>query len=73
MRDDLSSLARELARSVLRSGTTPAEPPALIAAWEARREFKLTRCRQLLADLKPTTTLDMAMLSVVLRELRALV
>ena len=73
MRDDLSSLARELARSVLRSGATTAEPPALIAAWEAQREFKLTRCRQLLADLRPTPALDMAMLSVLLRELRSLV
>ena len=45
----------------------------MIDAWEAQREFKLGRARQLLTDLKPMTSLDMAMLSVLLRELRALV
>ncbi len=84
MRDDLSSLARALAHSVLRSGAAGAaapaaaafaatDPAARIAAWEAQREFKFKRCRQLLADLRPTATLDMPMLSVLLRELRALV
>ncbi|HEY1393548.1 MAG TPA: NAD-glutamate dehydrogenase domain-containing protein, partial [Methylibium sp.] len=77
MRNDLTSLARALAHSVLRVATAAspaaAEPAALIAAWETQREFQLARCRQLLADLKPAPTLDMAMLSVLLRELRALV
>ena len=122
MRDDLSSLARKLARSVLLSsagyaglrgsarrkagsadleaiGTaairteairtgpkdsagladtaaTPAglaaEPGALIAAWQAQREPQAARCRQLLNDLRPSPALDMAMLSVLLRELRSL-
>ena len=77
MRDDLSVLARALTRSVLnagdggQSGGQSAE--ALIAAWEAEREFQLNRCRELLADLKAVGTLDMPMLSVLLRELRALV
>jgi hypothetical protein len=44
----------------------------LPAGWEAQREFKLARCHQLLADLRPTPALDMAMLAVLLRELRAL-
>jgi len=73
MRDDLSSLARELARSVLRGVASPAGPDGLIAAWESERDFKLARCRQLLSDLRPTKALDMAMLSVLLRELRSLV
>jgi len=77
MGNDLSSLARELAHSVLKSGARagqrPADAKALIEAWQAQREFKLARCHQLLADLKPLATLDMAMLSVLLRELRALV
>ena len=75
MRDDLSALARALARSVLHTGTasSSAKPAALIDAWEAQREFQLARCRQLLADLKPAPALDMAMLSVLLRELRSLV
>ena len=75
MRSDLSALARELAHSVLRAGAgaAPADAAARIAAWEGQREFQLTRCRQLLADLRPTPVLDMSMLSVLLRELRALV
>jgi glutamate dehydrogenase len=73
LRDDLSALARSLARSVLDGAAGSGEAPALLAAWEAKREFGLARCRQLLADLKPSPSLDMAMLSVLLRELRALV
>jgi len=72
LRDDLSSLARALASSVLRGGDASAAP-ALIERWESQRPFQLGRCRQLLADLKPAASLDMAMLSVLLRELRALV
>ncbi len=73
MRDDLSTLARGLTRSVLRASDAGQSPEALIAAWEAQREFQLHRCRELLADLKPMGALDMAMLSVLLREFRALV
>ena len=75
MRDDLSALARALARSVLVSAqdSKVRDPVARIDAWQAQREFKWTRCRQLVADLRPTAELDMAMLSVLLRELRALV
>ena len=75
LRDDLSALARGLAKSVLGgSGASRDESPAaLITAWEDQRAFQLARCRQLLTDLKPTATLDMAMLSVLLRELRALI
>ena len=77
MRNDLSSLARELTRSVLhgqaKGRSAVAEPAALIDAWQAQRQFKLDRCSQLLADLKPLPALDMAMLSVLLREMRSLV
>ena len=89
MRDDLSLLARELARSVLKGGAAAAAPKAgaaasehgaaatdataLIDAWQAQRLPQMARCQQLLADLKPTANLDMAMLSVLLRELRGLV
>ncbi len=73
MRSDLSSLARELARSVLKGVKGPAEADSLIRDWEGQREFKLKRGRQLLSDLRALSSLDMAMLSVLLRELRALV
>ncbi len=72
MRDDLSALARELARSVLTSGNASAEPAPMIDAWQSERAAQLARCRQLQADLAPLQALDMPMLSVLLRELRAL-
>jgi glutamate dehydrogenase len=73
MRDDLSALASSLARSVLRSGAPEQDAGSQILAWEAQREVPLRRWRELLADVKPAGALDMAMLSVLLRELRALV
>ena len=73
MRSDLSSLARELARSVLEDAAAERDAPALIERWSAQRGFRLDRCHQLLADLQPLARLDMAMLSVLLRELRSLV
>ncbi len=72
LRDDLSSLSRGLAGAVLRLSPQLKSSQALILAWEAQRQFQLRRCDQLLADLKPTPALDLAMLSVLLREFRAL-
>jgi glutamate dehydrogenase len=73
LRDDLSALARGLARSVLQGAGAGSDAQAAIDAWEAQRGFRLWRCNALLAELKPVEALDMAMLSVLLRELRALV
>ena len=73
MRDDVSALARTLTRSVLQDGAASCElAPQRLSDWAAQREFGLARYRQVLADLKPMSTLDMSMLSVVLRELRGL-
>ncbi|HRO58179.1 MAG TPA: NAD-glutamate dehydrogenase [Burkholderiaceae bacterium] len=80
LRDDLTLLARGLAQSVLsgagatgEGGGCGGETEALIEAWEARREFQLARYRQVLADQRRAGSPDLAMLSVTLRELRALV
>jgi glutamate dehydrogenase len=74
LRDDLTALARALAQSVLRGTTLPAsDAQSLIEQWEAQREFQLARCRQLLDEVRSAPAVDMAMLSVMLRELRALV
>ena len=74
MRGDLTTLARSLARSVLGEGV-PADAAVVdrLAAWEAKRRFGLERSAKVLAELKPQPALDMAMLSVLLRELRGLV
>jgi glutamate dehydrogenase len=74
MRDDLTALARALSRSVLAEGQdSPAPAAERIAAWEAQREFALQRCRRVLDQVRATASVDMPMLSVVLRELRSLV
>jgi glutamate dehydrogenase len=74
LRDDLTAIARALARSALGDGAPAAGgTEAPIDAWEAGRAFQLARCRALLADMKSGAAVDMAMLSVLLRELRALV
>jgi len=43
-----------------------------MAAWKSRRTFQYERCRQLFAEIRGSATPDMPMLSVALRELRAL-
>ena len=73
MRNDLTSLARDLARSVLKVSHTSSDPAAQIAKWEAQRAAQIARCHQVLADVKPAAVVDMPMLSVLLRELRSLV
>ena len=73
MRNDLTSLARDLARSVLKVSPASSDPAAQIAKWEAQRAAQIARCHQVLADVKPAAVVDMPMLSVLLRELRSLV
>jgi len=71
MRNDMTSLARDLARSVLQGGKNRAAA-TMIDAWESQRAPQIARCHQVLADVKPAPQVDMAMLSVLLRELRSL-
>jgi glutamate dehydrogenase len=73
LRDDLSTQARNLAADVLRCSPQGNGLDALIATWEAGRQFQIERCRQLFADLRSSDMIDMSMLSVLLRELRSLV
>ncbi len=73
LRDDLSTQARNLAAQILRSGPGVDDAGTLIAAWQARREFQVERCRQIFAEIKAAPAPDMAMLSVALRELRGVI
>ena len=70
MRNDMTSLARDLARSVLQ-GDKASASAAMIERWESQRAAQMARCHQVLADVKPAPQVDMAMLSVLLRELRS--
>ena len=73
MRDDLANLQRQLASGVLKLSPEFTNPDALIQAWEKHHDKALTRMREVMADLKSARESDLAMLSVMLRELRVLV
>ena len=73
MRDDLANLQRQLASGVLKHSPELADAAGLIQAWEKHHDKALTRMREVMADLKSARESDLAMLSVMLRELRVLV
>ena len=72
IRDDLSSLQRELTILVLQLSPKVKVPDALINEWEAQNKSALERSRRVLTDLQSAGSLDLSMLSVALRELRSL-
>ena len=76
MRDDLANLQRQLTESVLQ--LTPEakkhdDAAQAIAAWEQHHAKPLAHMREIMNDLKAARDSDLAMLSVLLRELRVLV
>ena len=73
MRDDLANLQRQLAAGVLMLSPSLSETQALLATWEEHHSKALTRMREVMADLKQARESDLAMLSVLLRELRVLI
>jgi len=77
LRDDLYSEQRELTAEVLRRGsedrgTEDRDAETLIEAWLGNNRSSVERARAILSDLKEADTLDIAMLSVALREIRNL-
>ena len=72
LRVDLSNQARALAADVLKLSPELRDPAGLVAAWEARHGLHIERYRHLLADVKSAPTIEMPMLSVLLRELRGM-
>ncbi len=70
MLDDLTGLQRAIAGAALSGGEGPAL--AMVARWQAANQRALDRAAQLLAELRAVPSPDSAMLSVTLRELRAL-
>jgi glutamate dehydrogenase len=73
LRDDLAVLQRQIAVSVLQLGPAGTAAGELIGAWEARAGGGLERVRQVFAELQAGAAPELAMLSVALRELRALI
>lgn len=75
MLDDLSGLERSITAAVLAGGGHDAEtesPEKLVDTWTSSNGRTLERAAQLMAELRAVPAPDAAMLSVALRELRAL-
>ncbi len=73
MRDDLANLQRQLADSVLALSPNATTADEAIGAWEAHHVKALARMHEVMEDLQQARETDLAMLSVLLRELRVLV
>ena len=76
MLDDLSGLERSITAAVLAGGSQhdaeTESPEKLVDAWTSSNGRTLERAAQLMAELRAVPAPDAAMLSVALRELRAL-
>ncbi|HQW37365.1 MAG TPA: NAD-glutamate dehydrogenase [Usitatibacteraceae bacterium] len=72
LRDDLASQQRALATAVARPGEGGDNPAALIAAWKERQAPAIARLAAMREELKRAGSIDLAVLSVLLRELRSL-
>jgi glutamate dehydrogenase len=73
MRDDLANLQRQLAAGVLSWSPALNTTESLLSAWEEHKAKSLLRMREVMAELRQARESDLAMLSVLLRELRVLV
>jgi glutamate dehydrogenase len=72
MLDDLSSLQRSITGAVLAGGGEIESPAVLVEAWYATNGRSLERAAELMGELRAVPAPDASMLSVALRELRAL-
>jgi len=72
LRDDLSSQQRALTTVVTKLSPEETDPVRMLAAWKGRYAPSLMRLRSMTDELKRAGTLDLAVLSVLLRELRSL-
>ncbi len=73
MRDDVANLKRQLTESVLKLSPAATTGAAAIEAWEKHHAKDLARMREIMTDLQAARETDLAMLSVLLRELRGLI
>jgi len=72
LRDDLSSAQRQLTAQVLRHEGVGPDAEAMIDAWVSDNRAAVHRCEAMLDHLKQADAVDVAMLSVALREIRNL-
>ncbi len=71
LRDDLASQQRALTSTVAKLSVSP-DPAVMMAAWKERYAPAITRLKSMTEELKRQGNLDLAVLSVLLRELRSL-
>ena len=69
LRDDLFAVHAELAATILASAHDADDP---VASWSAANVQAMRRCSAIIQDASATTAPDFAILSVAMRELRAL-
>jgi glutamate dehydrogenase len=72
LRDDLSSQHRAITSAVARISPDESDPEKMLEAWKERYAPALARLNAMIDELKRVGTLDLAVLSVLLRELRSL-
>jgi glutamate dehydrogenase len=72
-RDDLYGEHAALTAEVLREGGDARTPDEHLQAWLESNEHSVSRCLQVLADLRAAGTPDLARLSVAVREVRNLI
>ena len=72
LRDDLYSQEAGLTADVLRNRTDAPDAKSRIDAWMRENRVAVARCQQVLSDLKSGGNADFAMMSVAMREIRAL-
>jgi glutamate dehydrogenase len=73
MLDDVANQLREITAGVFRLAPQGTPCAQLLQTWENRQAYQVRRWEQVRGELAPAGTLDMSMVSVALRELRALV
>ncbi len=71
LRDDLASQQRALASTVAKLSESD-DPQAMLAVWKERYAPAIARLKSMMEELKRQGALDLAVLSVLLRELRSL-
>ncbi|QJR11388.1 NAD-specific glutamate dehydrogenase [Usitatibacter rugosus] len=71
LRDDLASQQRAITQSIAKISDSK-DPAQMLAAWKERYGPQIARLESMVKDLKGQGTLDLAVLSVLLRELRGL-
>jgi glutamate dehydrogenase len=72
LRDDLSSQHRAITATIAKLSPESSDPAQMLAAWHERYGPAVQRLKTMIEELKRTKVLDLAVLSVLLRELRAL-